>query len=68
MGVKPSRQVQKPNPTSRTINDHTRARGAGESRHAQPIRPDDHDSSHDFDRKRDPDKRPPLDKDPLLQM
>ena len=59
------------NPTSRTINDHDRteaALDAGESLHAQPVRPDDFDSSHDFDRRRNPDKRPPLDRDPLLRM
>ena len=35
---------------------------------AQPIRPDDIDTSHDFDRKRDADDRPGLDIDPRIRM
>ncbi len=33
-----------------------------------PIRPDDYDDSHNYDRKRPMDRRPGLDEDPLITM
>lgn len=60
----------KGNPTARTINSFSAhpelTLDAGESRHAQPIRPDDFDNSHDFDRRRNAEKRPGLDEDPHI--
>ena len=63
---------KKPNPMSRRMTSLDNPEGATpgdfENFHAQPIRPDDYDDSHDFDRVRSMDDRPPLYEDPLIRM
>ena len=60
------------NPTARALTGFddslSAVQGVGGGYLAQPIRPDDYDDSHRFDRRRNADDRPPLDHDPHLIM
>lgn len=59
------------NPSGRSltdVGDDSPGHGSNVGSHAQAIRPDYIDESRAFDRKRNPDERPPLDRDPRLRM
>ena len=61
----------KGNPSNRTLTDVSRDSHGNSSNvgsQAQPVRPDDYDDSRMFDRRRQPEDRPPLDRDPLIRM